>query len=197
MVEVLVQLDQYPPKHAHHLRSAPPASKPIREHDVLANLKASIPRGITFVFLLLRHFFCGWNFTFPTRAEQILWRSTSVTMFLTVFAYEFVTKVVFFIYPTLRRAAVSVFTPYLRGRRSTTTRRWMHDGRLSRKAKSIAECIRNNSISQDSTLTITLKAILPIYCVGFLYLFKILSQQMLDYCPIISSICSPSSSRKK
>jgi hypothetical protein len=133
-----------------------------------------ISRHLFLVVLLLYScfcaiFFCGWNFTFPTGAEQILWRSACVVMFLTIFAYEFITEVVFFIYPTLRRAAVSAFTPYLHGRRSTSTRRWMHDGRLSRKAKSIAACIRNNSISQDPTLTIPLKAILPMYCVGFLY----------------------------
>ena len=125
-----------------------------------------LPQLICYCFCAI--FFCGWNLTFPTHAEQTLWRAACLAMLLSISAYFVVTEVVFFIYPALRRSLISAFSPYLQ-RRYFAHRRWVCHDRFSQKAKLIAASVRNNSVSQDPALTMPLKAILPIYFVGFLY----------------------------
>lgn len=125
-----------------------------------------LPQFLCFCFCAV--LFCGWNLTFPTPAERILWRAACLVMLSTMLAYYIITEAVFFIYPALRRSLVSTFTPCL-NRRHLTSQRWALRDRLSQKTKLIAAHIRNNSVSQDPALTVPLKAILPIYFIGFLY----------------------------
>lgn len=125
-----------------------------------------LPLVITFCFCAV---FCfGWNSTFPTWAEQILWRAACVAILLSFFAYYFVTEVVFCTYPALRRSLVAAFGSHIH-RKPCTTPPWALPGRFSQKTKLIAACIRNNSVSQDRALTVPLKAILPMYCLGVIY----------------------------
>lgn len=125
-----------------------------------------LPQLLCFCFCAV--FFCGWNLTFPTKAEQTLWRAACVTILLSILAYYLITEVVFFIYPALRRSLIAAFGRYINWRRSTNPRQVI-PSRLSQKVNLIAACVRNNSVSQDPALTLPLKAILPVYCLGFMY----------------------------
>lgn len=125
-----------------------------------------VPQLLCFCFCAV--FFCGWNSTFPTQAEHLLWRAACVGLLLVFLAYYLVTEAVFFIYPALQRSLVAVFSSYI-NRRPATTPRWALPGRVSQRGKLIASCIRNNSVSQDPAPTVPLKAILPLYCLGFMY----------------------------
>ena len=116
-------------------------------------------------------FLCGWNYSFPTHTELILWRAASTTMMGTLVAYWLITDYAFRLHPTIRR--------YLDTRKSRAHQiesntpsgieRRIRNNPLYSTARKIAACVRNNSESQDPALTLPLKAILPMYIVGFFY----------------------------
>ncbi|KAL1978255.1 hypothetical protein VTN31DRAFT_1114 [Thermomyces dupontii] len=115
-------------------------------------------------------FVCAWNYSFPTRAEQILWRIESLVVFGCLAAFWAVGKYAFEIYPELkgkRRLSGSEGEQDEKAsnqnQEPTTGKR--HKSRLER----IADSVRNNSVGKDPELTVPLKAILPMYVAGFLY----------------------------
>ncbi|KAL1979410.1 hypothetical protein VTN96DRAFT_6053 [Rasamsonia emersonii] len=116
-------------------------------------------------------FICGWNYSFPTRAEKILWRAASVGVMGCLFAYCAISEFAFSVYPSIQQR----FFPAMGKQdeegqpRSRRQRIAQEKSRLKRIAMTVADCCRNNSLEQDPDLTVPLKAILPMYVVGFIY----------------------------
>ena len=124
--------------------------------------------GITAVYSAV--FISGWNYSFPTSIEQTLWRVASITMTGTLVAYCSINEFAFSIYPALARRFALVTDKLYEDRNSyPRSSRTANHSWLFRKAKTIAACVRNNSVSQDSALDVPLKAIIPIYIIGFCY----------------------------
>ena len=112
-------------------------------------------------------FFGGWNFVFPTKVEQTLWRAASVVLLCSGTAFALVTTYAFYVHP---------FICKLFGNSGTSGRVSdgnigldKHDCRASRVARAAAAAVRNNSVDKDPALTVPLKAILPVYISAFLY----------------------------
>lgn len=127
--------------------------------------------GLTAVYSAI--FICGWNYSFPTHTEKMLWRAASVTMMGTLIAYWAVTEFAFSLYPALKQRLRDRFTGnYRRADSFSSGRSWIgrrHNYEKGRKGRSVAACIRNNSIQRDPQVTVPLKAILPIYIIGVFY----------------------------
>ena len=153
-----------------------PQIRPVNRFENTISLE--LPRGMPWIFLGLTAlyaatFFCGWNYTFPTRTEQALWRAASVAMMGSLVAYWLITKFAFSIYPAIRQQFEPTVAESLTLENNHQTQQWAGHGRfyrrISRVAKSVAACIRNNSVSKDPALDVPLKAILPIYVVAVFY----------------------------
>ncbi|MCJ1303479.1 hypothetical protein MMC08_006289 [Hypocenomyce scalaris] len=114
-------------------------------------------------------FIAGWNYSFPTKIEQRLWRAASVTMMGCLIAYYFITKFAFTAYPAIRNFLAPQITEKHDFRDFPPSRQGAGHKWIVRKAKSVAASIRNNSVSGDPALDVPLKAILPIYVVGVFY----------------------------
>ena len=114
-------------------------------------------------------FIFGWNFDFPTEIEQTLWRVASITMFSTNLWYFLITKYVFTVHPALRRRYGNHLSYSEDSNNNIERRRWVICDRLSQIAEAVAATIRNNSIDKDPELTVPLKAIVPMYLLGFVY----------------------------
>lgn len=152
---------------------APPAHPVDRFENTIAR---ELPGATVWVFLGVTAgysaiFICGWNYSFPTHIEQLLWRAASITMMGCLIAYWAVTQFAYEIYPAVE-LYISKFV--VSGREpdpenNTHSSRWPGHDRLTRGAKYVAACIRNNSVDQDPALSVPLKAILPIYVVGVFY----------------------------
>jgi hypothetical protein len=110
-------------------------------------------------------FLCGWNFSFPTRTEQILWRAASTTVLASVPLYWIITEFSFVFYPSIRRRLTSDLEKHSSLRSGS---RHAANG-ITRGIKSFFASCRNNSISKDPQLDVPLKAILPIYILGVFY----------------------------
>ena len=140
-------------------------------------LQKELPRKSTYVCLGLTigYFsvlFLGWNYSFPTRTEQLLWRAACVTMMTTL-----MTLLIFAelgaAYPGLRQtfrqysASKSQRTKCVEsGSQPENLTRSRHIGeRLS----SAFDCVRNNSAEKDPLLYLPLRIIIPLYLIGFFY----------------------------
>ncbi|KAJ5129839.1 uncharacterized protein N7515_005878 [Penicillium bovifimosum] len=119
-------------------------------------------------------FMFGWDYEFPTRVEQILWRVSSTVVLACTGFFWAIGWIAFTLYPNYIR-------PYLKARewgRSILSIGEMdpfaHPAliRFSKIAEHMAKCIRNNSFNQDPAMHVPLKAILPIYVAGVLYCFS-------------------------
>lgn len=123
--------------------------------------------GLTAIYSSI--FILAWNNNFPTPTERLLWRASSVTVMGTLISYWFITEFGLSWYPALRQRLVHTSTARLDPEHGPRTRSLTGPSRLVRKARSVAACIRNNSVSNDVALTLPLKAILPIYIVALFY----------------------------
>src|SRR5690349_1547904 len=107
---------------------------------------------------------------FPTPIEQTLWRIASITMMGSVIAYGAITEFAFSAYPKMKKYASTLIRSHKREHdpeQDTCSPRWPVHERLVRSAQHVAACIKNNSVDQDPALDVPLKAILPMYVVGF------------------------------
>jgi hypothetical protein len=126
--------------------------------------------GVTAAYSAI--FICGWGYSFPTATEQLLWRIASITMMGCLIAYWAVTQFAFEIYPAIQQHISTLVVSHSRRRdpeQNTRRSQWPCYEHLSRRAKYVAACVRNNSVDQDPVLNVPLKAILPIYVVAFFY----------------------------
>lgn len=115
--------------------------------------------------------FVGWDYSFPTKTEQLLWRLACVMMMVTLSALAIFARMADN-FPTLASNAVQSDSA---SRPSQS--KCLESGcppkrsaRFGHMAKRALDRIRNNSIDKDPELYLPLKIILPIYTVGGLYL---------------------------
>lgn len=131
-------------------------------------------------------FICGWNYVFPSRIEQLLWRASSVTIMATVVGFWAVTQFAFSWYPFLQKkygwkpsSIETTNTPddpekglaMVNSSEEMVEVSTKEEGWIMKKLRYVASCIRNNSVSQDPGLAVPLKAILPMYVVAVFYCF--------------------------
>ncbi|KAJ5773851.1 hypothetical protein N7457_008747 [Penicillium paradoxum] len=145
-----------------------------RPVDRFQNTLISEPSAFGYgMFLLLTIiyasiFVCGWNYSFPTIAEQRLWRISSTAVLVCAFLFWAIGHFAFSVYPTHIR-------PLLEVRRcsrisdeeaSSPSSAWIS---FKQRAQRVCDRVRNNSIERDPELTVPLKAMLPIYVIGVVY----------------------------
>jgi hypothetical protein len=114
-------------------------------------------------------FFCGWNYSFPTNTELILWRASVGTILATLVAYWAVTEFAFTIYPAFQKLYSPDSSAIMPLRRNTLEDETTMRGWLISKMRYVAACVRNNSLPHDPAMRLPLKAILPIYVIGVFY----------------------------
>ena len=114
-------------------------------------------------------FVSGWNYDFPTQAEQTLWRAASMIMLVCPFVYGLITESAFHLCPALLGRFAPNHTPMYDVKSDARARRWPGQGRWMPKARSVAARIRNNSLLKNPALDVPLKAILPMYVLGVIY----------------------------
>lgn len=123
--------------------------------------------GMTAIYTSI--FVCGWNYSFPTHTETILWRAASGAMMRTLIAYWAVTEFAFSLYPAIRRRFAKKAPETLQSESIPQRQKEAGYGWFVSKVRSVAACVRNNSVSQDPALRVPLKAMLPIYVLGVFY----------------------------
>lgn len=123
--------------------------------------------GLTAVYSAI--FICGWTYSFPTHTEKMLWRAASLTMMGTLISYWAVTEFTFSFYPALRQRFHRRITENHIRTDDSPARSWVGSRRIYEKGRSIAACIRNNSVQRDPKVNVPLKAILPIYVIAVFY----------------------------
>ena len=116
--------------------------------------------------------FVGWNYNFPTRSEQILWRVACVMMMAMTLVLVIVAQLTETA-PAIRQRfrnqsalVVSRINCLESGRHLIKSTK---SGSLCKKLNSALDSVRNNSPGKDPLLYIPLKIILPMYILGFLY----------------------------
>ena len=131
-------------------------------HDVLLGI-------LLFSCSYVALFFAAWNYSFPTHIEQTLWRAAVLVMLGTIPTFWATTEWCFYWYPSLRVRFNIAATDRMNMKDAPRCREWPGHGRLARRARSLfGHCI-NNSASKHEKLDIPLKAIFPMYILGFLY----------------------------
>ena len=117
--------------------------------------------------------FLGWNYSFPTRTEQLLWRGACLSQMGCLFALASVASLVGCV-PALRNISPiasrekSIGDNVLKnGFRSHIAERSKH---FYRRLDSALNCIRNNSVDKDPLLYIPLRLMAFLYVIGFFYL---------------------------
>ncbi|KAI9881138.1 MAG: hypothetical protein M1830_008296 [Pleopsidium flavum] len=149
-----------------------PTMRPVNrfENTLFLELSGSVNAawlGLTAIYSSI--FIVAWNNNFPTPTERLLWRASSVTVMGTLISYWVITEFGLFWYPALRQRLAHIITERRNPEHSPRTRSLTGQSRLVQKASLVTACIRNNSVSNDPTLTLPLKAILPIYMVAVFY----------------------------
>jgi hypothetical protein len=111
---------------------------------------------------------CGWNLHFPTPAERLLWRISSLTILSTIMIYWIVDRFIWRILPALRKH-VSRFPPGSDPERGSSRSSFVPPVSNKSNLQRFASRLRNNSTGNDTALDIPLKAILPMTTLGALY----------------------------
>jgi hypothetical protein len=120
---------------------------------------------ISFAYVSL--FVLAWNFDFPTKIERTLWRIASLIQPGSVIVFWAISEFGFNTYPKLRTKFEQIFSvsqhqhPDDGGPKNKST--------ITKKFQHIAATLRNNSPHKDPAVDVPLKAILPIYVLGFVY----------------------------
>jgi hypothetical protein len=147
-------------------------------HDRLENtiwhpvkIRGSLEAFILMSLAYSAIFVTGWNKYFPTTSERTLWRISSLSMMTTIALYCLITGFAYVFWPAFKRCFQKKATLNPDSAAPVTQLpRWSrYSSKPRSKLTSIAASLRNNSILQDPSLDVPLKATLPIYAVGFLY----------------------------
>jgi len=116
--------------------------------------------------------FVGWNYSFPTRTEQLLWRGACVTMMATLFILTIFAGLGgtypalwqrFRQYSTSKISRIKCQESGFRPENSTRSRH------MGKRLNGVLDCVRNNSVGKDPLLYVPLKIIIPMYLVGVFY----------------------------
>ena len=105
-------------------------------------------------------YMAGWNFTFATPVERLLWRISTTTILGVVVAYLFVESYTFWLLPVLP----SKLQAFLSSSSKPVSRK------ASSRLQMFLAWMRNSSPTRDEQLYIPLKASLPITLAGIVYL---------------------------
>lgn len=111
--------------------------------------------------------YAGWNYSFPSRTEQILWCASCVTLMATLFALLFFAYLAGTSFPALHlQQALRQYSASKTFRTSNS----LESGCRRRKGVNNAlERLRNNSIGSDPLLYIPLKITIPVYVITAFY----------------------------
>lgn len=151
-----------------------PQTRPVNRFENTISLE--LPGNTRWIFAAMANvysgiFVCGWNYGFPTRTELMLWRAATATMLATAIGYFAITESAFELYPALQRKLYPKEQDPKDPEKGIEAEASIQRGWISTKAKRIAACVRNNSVSQDPALNVPLKAIVPMYIIGVFYCF--------------------------
>lgn len=120
-------------------------------------------------------FVAGWNYSFPTSTEQILWRSASLTALITASVVFLTLQIFFKSCPSQYRISDRVgLSPETGEGLAATETKYSRRvfGRvepLKRKLDHLFASLRNNSISKDPALDAPVMAVLMTWFFGFFY----------------------------
>ncbi|KAF4624523.1 hypothetical protein G7Y89_g13645 [Cudoniella acicularis] len=115
-------------------------------------------------------FVTGWNYSFPTHTELILWQAAAGTMCASLVAYWVVTEFGFVWWPSLERKFRGNELDASDIEKVSQPLSLVHPKRRQKyKLEYAAACVRNNTVSQDPQFNAPLKSILPIYVIGVFY----------------------------
>ncbi len=149
-----------------------PETKPVNRFENTYSLE--LPGNTKWIFFGVTAaysgiFVAGWNYSFPTQTELILWRAAAGTMCASLVAYWVITEFGFVWWPFLEEKlrGDSQDTSDIEKVSKPSSR--VHPGRLKSKLKYAARCVRNNTMSEDPQFNVPLKAILPMYVIGVFY----------------------------
>ena len=116
--------------------------------------------------------FAGWNYTFPSNTEQLLWRGACLTLMASLFALAMVAPLVHYI-PALQhkpREGPNSGCDYIRSLEDGLPMRILARSRhIYQRIDRALDCIRNNSIGKDPYLYNPLRLMIPIYIIGTFY----------------------------
>lgn len=124
----------------------------------------------TMVILFLFHMtygaipFFGWNFDFPTSTERLLWHIFTPLFMGTIVLTWIVDQFTWHALPTLRNR----YKPVIENRHSKRSLP-KYLSSVVGKFKTAAASLRNNSSGHDPSLTVPLKALIPITVAGACY----------------------------
>ncbi|KAL8927026.1 MAG: hypothetical protein Q9208_002571 [Pyrenodesmia sp. 3 TL-2023] len=131
--------------------------------------------GLFFALSFGAIFIAPWHFSFPTEAERLLWRISSVTYVVTMAAGELVTRWAFEWLPYLRDwwGALKSGRMPAESESETEIEKPEEEGQKNprrRPPQNVWELLRNTSPGQDPLLAAPLKAILPMHILVLGYL---------------------------
>jgi len=116
--------------------------------------------------------FLGWDYSFPTRTEQVLWRAACVTLMATLLALMIMSSLADTI-TTLEQSLRRLTGLHSPGTRSIDTgfraRIVTRSRRASQRLNSVFDSVRNNSTSKDPLLHVPLRLLIPIYIIAVFY----------------------------
>lgn len=120
-------------------------------------------------------FVAGWNYSFPTSNEQILWRSASLTALITAVGV-FLTQQIFFNWcsPLRRNSNRVLFSSETSNDLMAKQNKYVQKmfgklNSLKNKFDDLAATLRNNSVVKDPALDAPVGAVLLTWFFGFLY----------------------------
>ncbi|RDW80688.1 hypothetical protein BP5796_05386 [Coleophoma crateriformis] len=114
-------------------------------------------------------FVAGWNYSFPTSTELLLWRAAASTMCACLVTYWLVTEFGFVWWPWLEKKFRGAAQNATEVEKVTEPLSLVESEWRTSKLRYAAACVRNNTVSQDPQFNVPLKAMLPIYVVGVFY----------------------------
>ena len=144
-------------------------------------LQKEIPKGWIFVCMALTAacfsvFLVGWDYSFPTRTEQILWRVASVTMMSMCVALTTVSQLAGLYSDSKLQKTIN--SPRFASWTSRTDPQTESGRRVQESKKGVAllkkvdnafNRVRNNSFDKDPQLYVPLRIIVPLYLIGVSY----------------------------
>jgi hypothetical protein len=121
--------------------------------------------------IYLAVFVAGWNFSFATRRESVLWRTATLTALLSALAVSIVMNASFQWYPALRRKLKSRVSSSEEAEKekSNTTSVTAAVKKDRSTISTLATYLKNNSVLKDPALNAPVVAIPATWFFGFFY----------------------------
>lgn len=132
---------------------------------------------VLFAFVSLVYygiFVAGWNYSFPTKYEQTLWRAASLTAMISATSIFFSQRIFFDWLPPRRYRSNQAYTSETPDtsaieRNSCAKKGFTGIRVLQAKLKHVIAPIRNNSPSRDPAFDAPIRAVLITWFLGFVY----------------------------